>query len=416
MLIVSINQSTVATHFLQILEYVPSDYTKFAKACVDSFLAYQGPVRTKDLTILLRAMFVLNVDVRPHEERLLEVSREARSTTQARGRDRILSATILARKGIFDRESIRSVIDEANASPKLREATTRAELAEGAFEMWRRHSVRGYTYTPKDRHLLEWDLSRSLSELEISLANVAELSMLADFSLGDESLPRLHPDLWDKLAGMFVREPDDNRHAQRRLAVLQTLRELFGPHMLHGLSHPLASFPDIVCCLRKTRSGIVALPLPAQFTAGRLAREFVRPPPVRNGTWKVLTVPNLSRAECNTPKRGYTKQISFPLQVRLRVDEEVGRGRGREDAGAREHEGAPPGDAGLQSDLAVLRRRSEDGVARKSRGGRTPAVQRPAEGGSALPEGESPAENARSELGGGRLSFYSNSLRARLRL
>ena len=277
---------------MQILEYVPSDYAKFAEACVSSFLAHRDPFRTKDLTILLRAMFVLNLDVRPHEERLLEACRKSKSNHQARGRDRILSATILARKGIFDRESIRSVIDEANASPKLREATTRAELAEGAFEMWRRHSVRDYTYAAEDRHLMERDVARNLSELEMSLANVAELAMLAEFSLGgDESLPRLRPDLRDKLAGMFVREQDDNRHAQRRLAVLQTLRELFGPHMLHGLSHPLASFPDIVCCLRKTRSGIAALPLPAQFTPGRLAREFVRPPPVRNGTWKVLTVP-----------------------------------------------------------------------------------------------------------------------------
>ena len=87
---------------------------------------------------------------------------------------------------------------------------------------------------------------------------------------------------------LFIRDSDDTNQGQKRLAVLQTLRESFGPDFVHGLSYPLGGFSDIVCCLRKARSGITALPLPANFTASRLASEIVKPPPIRNGTWKVI--------------------------------------------------------------------------------------------------------------------------------
>ena len=83
----------------------------------------------------------------------------------------------------------------------------------------------------------------------------------------------------------MIRDSDGSHQGQRRLAVLQTMRESFGPDIVHGLSYPFGGFPDIVCCMRKTRSGIAALPLPGDFTSARLAREIVKPPPVRNGTW-----------------------------------------------------------------------------------------------------------------------------------
>ena len=87
---------------------------------------------------------------------------------------------------------------------------------------------------------------------------------------------------------LYIRDSDVTNQSQKRLAVLQTMRESFGPDIVHGLSYPHGGFPDIVCCLRKARSGIATLPLQADFTAARLATEIVRPPPIRNGTWKVM--------------------------------------------------------------------------------------------------------------------------------
>ena len=66
----------------QILEQVPSNYENFAEACVTSFLASStDKYRTKDLGMLLRGLFVLNFDVRPHEKRLLQA--EIHSEDQA---------------------------------------------------------------------------------------------------------------------------------------------------------------------------------------------------------------------------------------------------------------------------------------------------------------------------------------------
>ena len=72
----------------------------------------------------------------------LQAWRESWSVINRQGRDNIFCATILARMGIFDREYIRLIIDEANASPKLRAAATDDELIEGSFEMRRRLAVK----------------------------------------------------------------------------------------------------------------------------------------------------------------------------------------------------------------------------------------------------------------------------------
>ena len=272
------------------MEYVPSEYANFAEACVTSFLASsKDKYRTKDLTMLLRGLFVLNFDVRPHEKRLLQAFKESWSVINRQGRDNIVCATILARMGIFDREYISFIIDEAKASPKLRTAATESEMIEGAFEMLRRHTDKGYTYDTRHRHQLEWDRSRRSGELKMSLAMVSEVDALTEiFHGGDSSLPRLDPELRGKLSRLYIRDSDVTNQSQKRLAVLQTMRESFGPDIVHGLSYPHGGFPDIVCCLRKARSGIATLPLQADFTAARLATEIVRPPPIRNGTWKVM--------------------------------------------------------------------------------------------------------------------------------
>ena len=75
-------------------------------------------------------------------ELCLQAWRESWSVINRQGRDNIFCATILARMGIFDREYIRLIIDEANASPKLRAAATDDELIEGSFEMRRRLAVK----------------------------------------------------------------------------------------------------------------------------------------------------------------------------------------------------------------------------------------------------------------------------------
>ena len=142
---------------------------------------------------------------------------------------------------------------------------------------------------PRHRHQLEWDRSRRSGELKMSLAMVSEVDALTEiFHGGDSSLPRLDPELRGKLSRLYIRDSDVTNQSQKRLAVLQTMRESFGPDIVHGLSYPHGGFPDIVCCLRKARSGIATLPLQADFTAARLATEIVRPPPIRNGTWKVM--------------------------------------------------------------------------------------------------------------------------------
>ena len=272
---------------MQILEYVPPNYAAFAEACATSFLSSpQHKFRTKELAQLLRGLFVLNFDVGPHANRILQAWKESWSVVNRQGRDNILCATNLARMGIFDREYIRFIIDEANASPKLRAAATESELIEGAFEMLRRHTEKGYTYDPRHRHQLEWDRSRRSGELKSSLAMVSEVDALVEIFHDSHSLPRLDPELRAKLARLFIRDSEATNQTQNRLAALRTMRESFGPDIIHGLSYPYGGFPDIVCCLRKVRSGeITTVPLPEDFTAARLPREIVRPPPIRNGTW-----------------------------------------------------------------------------------------------------------------------------------
>jgi len=286
-LVPHLSPRTVARLLILILEHVPPNYANFAEACVSSFLASsKDKYRTKDLSMLLRGLFVLNFNLRPHEKRILRAWKESWSVVNRQGRDNILCATVLARMGIFDREYVRFIIDEANASAKLRAAATESELIDGAFEMLRRHTDKGYAYNPRHRHQLEWDRSRRSGELKMSLALVAEVAALTEIFHGDDSsMPRLDLELRGKLARLFIRDSDGSHQGQRRLAVLQTMRESFGPDIVHGLSYPFGGFPDIVCCMRKTRSGIAALPLPGDFTSARLAREIVKPPPVRNGTW-----------------------------------------------------------------------------------------------------------------------------------
>ena len=132
------------------MEHVPPNYANFAEACVTSFLASsKDKYRTKDLSMLLRGLFVLNFNLRPHEKRILRAWKESWSVVNRQGRDNILCATVLARMGIFDREYVRFIIDEANASAKLRAAATESELIDGAFEMLRRHTDKGYTYNPR---------------------------------------------------------------------------------------------------------------------------------------------------------------------------------------------------------------------------------------------------------------------------
>ena len=274
--------------FLQICEHVPPNHANFAEACITSFLAAsRNKYRSKDLALLLRGLFVLNYDIRPHAKHILKAWRESWSVINRQGRDNISITTLLARMGVFDWEYIRFIIDEANASTKLRAAATDGELVEGAFEMLRRHSERGYSYSPRQRHQLEWDGSRRSSELRRSLAMVAEVDALAEIFHGgtDASFPQLKPELRRKFAKLFVRDSEETSQSQKRLAVMRTMSESFGQDVIHGLSYPFGTFSDIVCCLRNKGARIETLPFPEDFNEARLAIDVVKPPPISNGTW-----------------------------------------------------------------------------------------------------------------------------------